>query len=159
MKNNQYIKHLVECQCTLPIFKNKTKPVYHKIPVFSKIKENDEIEEKYIICENCDIVHNVHEVFKSEIKWGIEGLKSLVVTKDDIKFNLESLGHERLVNILERNQLHISDWEIVEFLLENEASGSVILERNESDNNVIINMLLIENGRFKIKKELVQRYL
>lgn len=156
---SNYIKHLIECQCTLPIFKNKTKPVYHKIPVFSKLNEDDSIEEKYIICDNCDIVHKVEEVFKSEIKWGVEGLKSLVTTKEDIKFNLESLGHERLVLVLERNQLHVSDWELAEFLIENEESGNVILEKNESDNNIIISMLVIEKGKFKIKKEIVQRYL
>ena len=65
---SNYIKHLIECQCTLPIFKNKTKPVYHKIPVFSKINEDDSIEEKYIICDNCDIVHKVEEVFKTSLK-------------------------------------------------------------------------------------------
>jgi hypothetical protein len=160
MNNNQYVKHLVECQCTLPIFKNKTAPVYHKIPVFSKVlDENDEIEEKYIICENCDIVHKVHEVFKSDLKWGIEGLNSLVLTKEDVKFNLVSQGYERLVDVLEKNQLHVSDWELTEFLIENEQSGNIVLEKNETDNNIIINMLSIDKGKFKIKKEIVQRYL
>ena len=115
--------------------------------------------EKYIICENCDIVHKVYEVFKSELKWGIEGLNSLVLTKDDIKFNLISQGYDRLVDVLEKNQLHVSDWELTEFLIENELSGTVILEKNETDNNIIINMLSINKGKFKIKKEIVQRYL
>ena len=47
--NQGYIKHLVECQCSLSIFKNKSKPVFHKIPVFSVYdKDTDKIEEKYI---------------------------------------------------------------------------------------------------------------
>ena len=95
---SNYIKHLIECQCTLPIFKNKTKPVYHKIPVFSKLNEEDNLEEKYVICDNCDIVHKVEEVFKSEIKWGVEGLESLVTTKEDIKFKSE-FNHSDFGNI------------------------------------------------------------
>ena len=85
-----YVKHLIECQCTLSIFKNKTRPIYHKFPVFSKLV-NDKCEEKYVMCENCNIIHRVTEVLKSEIKWGNESLSALVTTKDDIKFNLISI--------------------------------------------------------------------
>ena len=94
---SDHIKHLIECQCVLNIFKNKTRPVFHKFKVFSQIDENDSIKEKYVICNNCDIVHRVFEVCKSEIKWGSENLKSLVTTKDDIKFNLEPRNFENIV--------------------------------------------------------------
>ena len=89
---SNFVKHLIECQCTLNIFKNKTKPIYHKFKVFSLYDEKlDKVKEKYVLCNNCDIVHRVYEVFKSEIKWGNEGLKSLITTKEDIKFNLSRL--------------------------------------------------------------------
>ena len=70
-----YTKHLIECQCTLKIFENKTKPLYHKFVVFSLL-EDENIEEKYVTCNNCDIVHRVYDICKSEIKWGKEGYKS-----------------------------------------------------------------------------------
>lgn len=154
-----YIKHLVECQCTLRLFKNRSKQIYHKFVVFSLIEEDDSIKEKYVNCNNCDIVHRVYEVNKSEIKWGNEGLKSLVTTKDDIKFNLESNGFENLVNILELNKTDISDWEYVDHLLENNLEGHLVIEKTEMDNNISFKVLHIKNNKYKIKTELVQRYL
>tara|TARA_B100001094_G_scaffold332816_1_gene406682 strand:+ start:5074 stop:5544 length:471 start_codon:yes stop_codon:yes gene_type:complete len=154
-----YIKHLVECQCTLRLFKNRSKQIYHKFAVFSLLEEDDSIKEKYVNCNNCDIVHRVYEVNKSEIKWGNEGLKSLVTTKDDIKFNLESNGFENLVNILELNKTDVSDWEYIDYLLENNLEGHLVIEKTEVDNNISFKVLHIKNNKYKIKTELVQRYL
>ena len=154
-----YIKHLVECQCTLRLFKNRSKQIYHKFAVFSLLEEDDSIKEKYVNCNNCDIVHRVYEVNKSEIKWGNEGLKSLVTTKDDIKFNLESNGFENLVNILELNKTDVSDWEYIDYLLENNLEGHLVKEKTEVDNNISFKVLHIKNNKYKIKTELVQRYL
>jgi len=157
---SEYVKHLIECQCVLSIFKNKTKPVYHKIPVFSQVDENGEVKEKYVACNNCGIIHRVYEVFKSEVKWGQEDVKSLITSKDDIKFNLEAQGFEKIILLLEKSDLDISDWEMVEHLLENNTSGHIVLEKKESDNNVVLKVLNInEDNSFKLKKEILQRYL
>jgi len=152
------IKHLIDCHCILSIYKNRTKPVYHKFPVFS-ILEEDSIKEKYVLCNNCDIVHRVYEINKSEIKWGSDGLKSLVTTKEDIKFNLENMGMERLVSILELNNVDISDWEFIDYLLENDLSGTVVIDKKEIENAINYKYLDIKNGKYKIKNEIVQRYL
>ena len=154
-----YIKHLVECQCTLRLYKNRSKQIYHKFPVFSLIEEDDSVKEKYVICNNCDIVHRVYEVNKSEIKWGNEGLKSLVTTKEDLKFNFESQGLTDLVTILNANMIDISEWEYIDYILENNIDGQVVLEKNEMDNNISFKVLHIKNNKYKIKTELVQRYL
>jgi hypothetical protein len=153
-----YIKHLIECQCTLKIYENRSKSVYHKFVVFSLL-EDDQIKEKYVLCNNCDILHRVYEINKSEIKWGNEGLKSLVTTKDDVKFNLESQGFSDLANILEVNLIDTPEWEYIDYLFENEKEGNIILEKSEIDDNVNLKVLHIKNGRYKIKNELVQRYL
>ena len=153
------IKHLIECQCILTIFKNKSKPIYHKIPVFSIVNNDNELQEKYVICDNCDIVHFVTDFCKSEIKWGVEGLKSLVSSKEDIKFNLLSLDHERLVDILEINNMHVSDWEYAEYLISNNKEGTIVLQKSETDNNIVYNVLHITDNNIRIKKEITQRYL
>lgn len=154
-----YVKHLIDCQCSLALFKNKTQPVYHKFPVFSLIDDNDSIEGKYVMCENCNIIHYVTEICKSEIKWGKESLVYLIKTKDDVKFNLLSLKQERLVDLLERNQSHVSEWEMSEFFIENkDKSGILVLNKNEIDNNIVISLLEFNNGSFKLKKEISQRY-
>lgn len=158
MKSNDHITHLIECQCTLQIFKNKTKPVYHKIPVFSLIKD-DAFQDSYVMCDNCNIIHHVKEVSKSEIKWGFEGLESLVKTKEDVKFNLENLGFDRLIHVLEKEDLPIAKWEKIEYMLEENLDESIILQKTDHDNNSVLKILEIKNGNFKIKKEIIQRYL
>jgi len=154
-----YQKHLIECQCTLSIFKNNNKVVYHKIPVISFFNEKDEAKEKYVICNNCGIVHRVYEVFKSEIKWGMEDLKNLVNTKEDIEQNLNFLGKSEIVNILNKEQSYTCDWELAEYLIENNLSGNIILQSTESDNNIVHKVLEIKGDKHRIKKEINQRYL
>ena len=154
-----YIKHLVECQCVLSIFKNKSKPIYHKLPVFSLVDASDNIKEKYIMCDNCGIIHNVTEVSKSKIMWGKENLRSLVVSKEDIKFNLEVQGLDTLVSLLEKNLSPVADWENVEYFVENKKSGIVLLNKEEIDDNIIVQFIDFEEGKFKIKKEISQRYI
>ena len=154
-----YTKHLIECQCTLKIFENKTKPLYHKFVVFSLL-EDENIEEKYVTCNNCDIVHRVYDICKSEIKWGKEGYKSLICTKEDIKFNLVNNGKQNISDLLELNDVDISDWELVDYLIENNLEGHIILSRKEMDDNVNYKVLyLLKDGKIKIKNELDQRYV
>lgn len=152
-----YIKHLIECQCTLSLYKNKTKSIYHKFPVFSEI-EDDNVKEKYVLCNNCDIVHYVYEINKSEIKWGNEGYRSLVATKEDIKFNLQNQGYNSLVEILEVNKIDISDWEYAEYLLENNLEGKIVIDKKELDDNISFKYIDFKNGKFRIKNEITQRY-
>lgn len=153
-----FTRHLLECQCVLSIYKNNTVPVYHKFPVFSKINDNNEIETKYVLCNNCDSLHEVQDICKSEIKWGKDAFIALVNTKDDIKFNLTSQGKENVVEILEKNNCDISVWELVEHIIENNLEESVVLEKKEIDNNIVYSCLYIKQGSIKIKKEIVQRY-
>ena len=156
--SDDYVKHLIDCHCILSIYKNRTKPVYHKFTVFSELKE-DNVKEKYVLCNNCDIVHKIIDVNKSEIKWGSEGYRSLVTTREDIKFNLESQGLDRLVTILEVNNIDLSDWEYVEYLLENNLEGKVVLDKKEIENSINYKYIEIKNGKYKIKNDIVQRYL
>ena len=101
-QHKNYLRHLLECQCILSIYKNNTVPVYHKFQVFSKFDDNDIIETKYVLCNNCDALHEIQGVGKSEIKWGKDAYIGLVNTKDDIKFNLSNQGKDNIVEILER---------------------------------------------------------
>ena len=159
MIKNKFEKHLIECQCTLSIFKNKNTLIYHKIPVVSFYDDNEDLMEKYIICDNCGVVHRVYEIFKSEIKWGMENLKSLVNNKEDIIQNFIFLGHEKIIELLEKEKAYLSDWEIAEYIIENEKSGTLVLHKKESDNNIIYTLLEISNGKYRTKKEITQRYL
>lgn len=153
-----FVKHLIECQCTLKIYKNKSKPIFHKFQVFSRI-ENENIVEKYVMCNNCDILHKVTEIFNSEIQWGKESLKSLVNSKDDIKFNLISRKKNDIVDLLELNDIDISDWELVEYLVEKNEKGRILLSKEEIENNIVYKLLYIEKDHHRIKTEITQRYI
>jgi len=154
-----YTKHILECQCILKIFENKTKPVYHKFPVFS-ILEEDIVQEKYVMCNNCSIIHRVYDVCKSEIKWGQEGYKSLVCTKDDVRVNLINQGYQNIADLLDINNVDVSDWEYIDFLIENNLEGHVILDKKEIDDKINYKVIYIyEEGKTKIKNHLEQRYL
>ena len=151
-----YQKHLIECQCILPIFKDKKEKTYHQFVVFSTFDE-DIFEEKYAICNNCGIVHKITEIGQSEILWGKEDMTSLVTTIEDIRTNLENFGHEGLVNVLTRFDLTLPDWEIAEFLIENNQSGIIVLEKEKIKENFVYKYLEFDtNNRYKIKKELQQ---
>lgn len=157
---NRYERHLIECQCILKIFEKKTKPLYHKFAVFSLLDENGELEQKYVSCNNCGSIHRVYDVCKSEIMWGKDGYEGLVNKVDDIVFNLENNGNEKIVEILVTNKIEdMSIWEYVEFLLENELEGHVVLNKNNIKDTTIMKVLYINKKGFKIKTENVQRFV
>lgn len=153
-----YIKHLIECHCTLKIYENKTKPIYHKFVVFSELTNEDTIVEKFVLCNNCDIIHRVYEICKSEIMWGKEGLRSLVVTKEDIKFNLES-DYSKIVDLLEKHDNEVADWEYADYLIENNLEGNIVLEKKEISDIINYKILYIKDKSFKIKNQSTQRYV
>ena len=45
------------------------------------------------------------------------------------------------------------------YIIENEKSGTLVLHKKESDNNIIYTLLEISNGKYRTKKEITQRYL
>ena len=98
--SEKFVRHLLECHCILKLFQNKSKPLYHKFPVFSLIDEEGNVEQKYVSCNNCGAIHEVIDACKSDIKWGGDMYTGLVVTKDDIIFNLQSNGKENVIDYL-----------------------------------------------------------
>lgn len=157
MSDKNYLIHLVECQCILPIYKNKTKPLYHKFKVFS-VLENDEIEEKYVICNNCGILHKVSEVNQSEILWGLEEEKSMVTTIDDIKFNINE-SFPKIVQLFEEKEVDITIWEKFNFIIEENISDNIVISKSENKDKIIYKIVEINNNKARIKNEIVQRYL
>ncbi len=123
------IKHLVECNCILPQYALSKNPVFHKFIVFSVLdSDTQEIKEKYSQCPNCDIIHRVYDLCKSEILVGKEKLSS-ILTFDEISLSLPS----KLVEILNKNNCQIYTWEEILFCFENQKYGSSITINMEYD--------------------------
>ena len=140
------MRHLVECHCILPQFRNTSPTVYHKFIVFS-VSEDDVVQPKLAQCNNCGIIHKVVDFCKSEIVHGLEDSSSLR-TIDDIKVSMP----QNLVEFLVPQSLDISLWELIEFVLDNKQEKEIPLTKDDKTDLTQIKMLHIKNdGSFKVK--------
>ena len=155
----QFDRHLIQCQCVLPQYKNMTKPLFHKFPVFSTFESNDEesivFDKKYVKCNNCDVIHKVEDFCKSSINWGKENVSSLITTKEDLKFVIP----DKILSVLELNNCDISIWENIYFFIENNIfNKDIIISKEEIENEVVCKSIsLNENGTIKLKKKIYDR--
>lgn len=124
------LKHLIECNCILPQYKNRPNPVFHKFVVFSIIDENDNVIQKVVECPFCGILHKVNEIGVSEIT--SKEFSTSIRKIDDIKLSLPS----NISAVLESNNCDLPTWENVEFLYENELWGqAAVLSFEKLDEN------------------------
>jgi hypothetical protein len=144
----QGVKHLIQCHCVLPQFKNRENPVFHKFVVFSVIDDSDTVQPKFAQCNNCGIIHKVTDLCKSELT-SKEESKSLPNIQD-IKFSLP----KDLVGILESYQCDLATWEQAEWIcLTKMWDQWIVLAKEEGDDGDIHGKRLIfqEDGRFRIE--------
>ena len=145
------IRHLVQCHCVLPQFRKSNPVIFHKFPVFSIVGNNDVIEAKFVQCENCNVIHKVVDLCKSEIAIGKDEA-STVINIDDIKLSLS----EDIIKILERHNCHISVWENVRFIFETEGWGErVKLSESIEEKDTNYKLLYIDSyDKARIKTEI-----
>ncbi len=150
-----YIKHLIECNCILPQFRNMKEPIFHKFVVFTIIDEEDKIEEKITQCPNCKIVHKIIEIGKSTILK--KENSSSIRTLDDIAVSLP----ENIVAILESHNVDITVYEEVEFIIENKLWGSQVIIAKESVDDITMGKIMIikNENLVKIDKFTREEYL
>jgi hypothetical protein len=126
------LKHLVQCHCILPQFKNAKEPVFHKFTVFSVIDESDTVKTKYAECNNCGAVHKVYDICKSEIVTGREDIRS-TLNKTDFKFSMPSSLYE----LLDQYEKELCDYEYSQFILDNKQwEQTLVLTKEELDDSI-----------------------
>lgn len=147
-------KHMIECHCILPIYKNKSEPIYHKFTVYSKFDENNKIIPKYQKCNNCGTVHFVYEICKSDVKIGKEDTSNLCLSIKDLSIGFS----DKLVKILEDYNCEIDVYEIIEDVFHEKIFPfDIILKREIIDEEYNIKILTISgNDNFKIKTEIIK---
>lgn len=144
------IKHLIQCHCVLPQFRNTNPTVFHKFVVFSTI-EDDELREKIVQCNNCGVLHRVYDQCKSEILFGKEASSS-VRTIEDIELSLP----ERLASYLKSQNVDIATWEQVEWVTENAQESEVVIRRDEQGGKTNLKILILKkDGSFKTRSEII----
>jgi len=134
--------HLLECTCILPQYLNTQKPVFHKFRVFSIIDEDDKVEEKFVQCNNCGIVHKIIDICKSQVIHGKEELANVVTIKD-IKLSFP----QRLAEVIDDYKCEVYVWEHAKFILDSERWGSyVVLNSEELEGKKVGKFLVINSA-------------
>ena len=144
----QGVKHLIQCHCVLPQFKNHENPTFHKFVVFSVIDDSDTVQPKFAQCNNCGVVHKVVDICKSELttKEESRSLSSI----DDIKFSIP----KELSSILESYQCDTATWEYAEWVYLTKAPDQYLILTKEEDDEGELHgkrLLFVENNRYRIE--------
>ena len=149
------IKHLIECHCVLKLFKKNEKVNYHKFPVYSKIKDN-KVVPRLVKCNNCDALHYVDDVCKSELRVAKDQTQ-VTLTIDDISISLP----DKLCNVLNKHNCDMSVWEHCLDIIEEKRWGEfVVIKRDVIDENQNVKILLINSeSSFKIENKIINTTL
>lgn len=145
-------KHLIECHCILPQYRKSKNTVFHKFVVFS-ILENDVVIPKYVQCNNCNAVHKVYDLCKSEIIPGRDELRS-VTTLQEIKLTVP----DQLSSLLETYDCDLPTWEAASFIYNHEKWGdTVILTKDSIEDETQGKRLTINSGPRFILENYINR--
>tara|TARA_B100000674_G_C37968822_1_gene975927 strand:+ start:2541 stop:3002 length:462 start_codon:yes stop_codon:yes gene_type:complete len=140
------IKHLIECHCYLAIFKNNKNLVNHKFAVYSKLDDLNNVIPKIFKCNNCDALHKVVDIGRSELIPG-KDQTSLTLTKEELSLMIPN----SIKNILEDYNCDISNYDHVIDIIEEKRWGEfIVLKREVMNENEVVKILTI-NSKNKIK--------
>jgi len=146
-------KHLIQCHCVLPQYRKMEDPIFHKFVVYSRLDESGKAIPKLVRCNNCDALHRIIDICKSEIVIKIEDT-DVVVDIEEIKLGLP----EKLVKILEKNNCDYPTYEIIDHIFELESWGrDVVIARKTIENlKTHLKILNIKSeNRFRIRSETI----
>ena len=133
-----------------------TTPLYHKFVVYSKIDEYENIIPKYVKCNNCETVHYVYEICRSEIKTGKEDMTSINTIKD-ISLSLS----DKIVGVLNENDAGLASYEEILDAIENDYFPlNIVLQRETIEDIIQIKTLVIKDkDNFKIENNFINRVI
>ena len=138
---NSCVKHLIECKCFLPQFKNSYPQIFHKFLVFSEIDCRDgSLVPSYAQCNNCGVIHKIVEIETSAILKK-ENMPSML-TIDDIKTSLPP----RLAMILEQNECELPYWQEAQFIIKNNLWGNGFVLAKEREGTSILGKYIVILG-------------
>ena len=106
--------------------------MFHKFVVFSIVDDSDTCVPKYVQCNNCNAVHKVYDVCKSEMITGKDELNT-VTTISEIRRGLPT----DLREVLDSYNCDLPIWENVLFLYLNKMWGETVVLTRDSLNNEV----------------------
>jgi hypothetical protein len=134
------IKHLIQCHCILPQYRNRPEPVFHKFTVFSVV-ENDSVNEKIAQCPNCGVMHRVTDLCKSEILIGKDENRALI-EKSDLALSLP----QKVIDLLETYSCDLPTWEHCAFIIQERLWGSRVKVVSDDIEESVASKFLVFNG-------------
>ena len=148
-------KHLLQCHCILPQYRNLAKIVFHKFEVFSIIRDDDSVIEKIVNCNNCGVGHRVYDICKSELLFKNEE-SSVALKKEDFKLSLPSSLYELLNNY----EKQICDFEQAQFIIDEKKWGEkIILTREEVEDKFEGKLLnFLAEDKFRVESYSMKEY-
>ena len=144
----QGVKHLLECHCILPQFKNRNPTIFHKFVAFSVIDDSDTVVSTQVQCNNCGTIHKIVDLCRSEIISGKDESK-LVEKVEDVSVSLP----KSIVDLFKTYNLEISDYQKARFILENQMWDSTILLSSETEEDSKVGKLLRFTSRDSFRVE------
>lgn len=140
MAAQEYTKHLVECKCVLPQFKQVEPPKWHHFVVFSEIDETGSVIPSFAQCNNCGVVHRITEVGTSSIlkRDDLTSLPNL----DEIKSGLP----EKLISVLEKYDVELPTYQEVAFIFEHKMWGRMVILTKENLEGLMVGKYLMIIG-------------
>ena len=146
-------KHLIQCHCVLPQYRKMVDPIFHKFVVYSKIDEDEKVEHKLVRCNNCDAVHRIIDLCRSEIVTKIEDT-DVIVDIEELKLGIP----DKLNKILEKNNCDIATFEAIDHVLEEESWGSeIVISRQTQGEKINLKILQVKGeDKFRMKTESIE---
>tara|TARA_R110002110_G_scaffold405960_1_gene625429 strand:- start:264 stop:728 length:465 start_codon:yes stop_codon:yes gene_type:complete len=141
-------KHIVECHCILPQYRDRKNPVYHKFVVFSEIDDSDTVVPSNAQCNNCGTVHKIYDICKSEIVAGKDESASVEKIRD-VSISLP----DQVIELLESYNMDICDYQMARFILENKKWDSVLTLGTDSEDGQTTGKILrfLKDNRFRVE--------
>ena len=154
--NSLGIKHLIECHCTLKIYSKNIKDIHHKFPVYSKFDKNKKIIPKIVKCNNCEALHNITEVCRSELMPGLDQTEVTLSISD-----MQLMIPDKLSNLLIKHKCDISTWEQIVDIYENSLWGqSFVIKRDIIDEYQYLKIVhILGENKFKIESKKINDIL
>ena len=141
-------KHLIQCHCVLPQYRNLDSPIFHKFVVFSRIDKDGSIIPSLGRCNNCGVIHKIVDFCRSEVAHGIDD--SFAISSED---DMREFFSEKICKILDDHKCDLATWEQIGDIIANKEWGSsVIISRQSAMGSTQVKCLVI-NGSDSFKIE------
>jgi hypothetical protein len=135
------VKHLIQCHCVLPQYRGRHEPFFHKFTVFSLINDDDSVTPRFSQCNNCQVIHKVIGICKSEIVPGVDE-SSAILTVSDIRTSIP----EKFCKVMDKHSCDQASWEHLKFIMEGQMWGeSIIISREVLGDSTQLKLLRIND--------------